>query len=288
MLLHLRFCMLTAELSAGLGNRLFALASALYLSKDCNEPLTIVWDVGNGFGATFQDLFELADSFPIYNISRDGFRSNPFLYLRSSSIIRKIERETTLLLRSGAIKVLFQHGNGYQTLRDLVIMEKNTHIDAYSYYLPGDVSNPAYYKGIMPSKKVLSFAEKDLIRIKSNTYGIHIRRTDHVDSIINSPTELFIDAISTVLADEPDATFYLASDSIDVINELQSMYGTQTILTQTNPILSRNSSEGAFCAFSDMLCLSKCKKIYGSHGSTFGKLASILGEKELIILHKED
>lgn len=280
--------MLTAELSAGLGNRLFALASAIHLSKDCNEPLTIVWDIGNGFGARFQDLFEMPNAYPIFNISRDGFHSSPLLYLKSRGIIRKLEHDTTLLLRSGAIKVLFQNENGYETLRDLVIMEKNIHIDAYSYYFPDNELNPKYYECITPSQKVLAFADKDLSKIKASTYGLHIRRTDHVDAISHSPTQLFVDMISSILSTEPGATFYLASDSLETIREITNTFGSDTILSQSNPVISRKSSEGAFCAFSDMLCLSKCRKIYGSYGSTFGKLASVLGNCELTILQDKE
>lgn len=45
-------------------------------------------------------------------------------------------------------------------------------------------------------------------QISSDTYGIHIRRTDHVDSIANSLLELFEEKIEEILLKEPEVRFF--------------------------------------------------------------------------------
>lgn len=279
--------MLYAELSAGLGNRLQALASAVHLAKICNEPITVVWDIGNGFGSKFRDLFDLPEDIPVYNITRGGFRSNPFLYLYSMRTVKKLHKETTLFLRSGGIYGINKEENGYQILQDLVKIEKNTHIDSYIGYFPEKELKPEYFSFIKPSQKILDFANPTISLLTDNTYGIHIRRTDHIDAIEHSPTVLFENTIREILAKDSDARFYVASDDTNVVNQLKKAFGNTHIISQASPVLSRNSKVGAFCAFTDMLCLSKCQKIYGSFGSTFSQLASLLGNTTLTVLKTE-
>lgn len=276
--------MIYSELSAGLGNRLLALASAIYLAKDCNEQLEVIWDVGNGFGAHFQDLFVVPPNVTIKNISRERFTKAPILSLLSRSYIQKLYKKTTLLLRSGGIKVIRDNGGGYDTIKQLIEIERDIHIDAYSCYLPPDKMCHDSFSMIKPSEQMKSFAQSTLKKLPNNCYGFHIRRTDHFDSISHSPTSLFIDKISELVEIDSTAVFYIASDDLDVIDEIQGHVGTAKIVTQDSRVLSRKSKQGALCAYTDMLCLSKCKTIFGSFGSTFSLVASLLGNCSLEIL----
>ena len=113
--------------------------------------------------------------------------------------------------------------------------------------------------------------------------GIHIRRTDNAFSIKESPTELFIKKIQEEIdIYKDDVCFYLASDSLDVKNEIVSIFGNK-IITFLKPT-SRNKKDGIIEAFVEMNVLSQTDKIYASFCSSFSETAHFLSNNEFEVL----
>lgn len=113
--------------------------------------------------------------------------------------------------------------------------------------------------------------------------GIHIRRTDNAESISRSPTELFERAIETEIEKNPNAQFYLATDSAEDQQRLISIFGSR-IIANANKTISRKTQQGMVDALVDLVCLSRSAKIFGSYWSSFSETAATLGETELIVL----
>jgi hypothetical protein len=108
--------------------------------------------------------------------------------------------------------------------------------------------------------------------------GVHIRRTDHIKCIENSPIEFFIDSMN----EEPtDTKFYLATDCLETKNKLKEIF-KERIITSAFP-LKRTSREGIRGALQDFVSLSNCSKIIGTKYSSFSEMAALYGSIELVV-----
>ncbi len=107
------------------------------------------------------------------------------------------------------------------------------------------------------------------------TYGVHIRRTDNTTSIMESPTELFIQRIKEEISLQPEIQFYLATDSEEDKKELLSIFGRRI---HTSPYAaSRSNVKGMKDALIEMYVLSRTQKIMGSVKSSYSETAAQIG-----------
>ena len=259
---------------AGLCNRLNAIASALaYKEKYPDIELTILWQKRRHCNCRFRDLFKQLPS--------------PYTQVKE------------LILQIKAIP-----GTRY----NLHIPEALRHIFGYDYsFLPGDSAdkfdeltknkkNVYVYKDNRFCKEILTqslatvFIPKDDIqcRIDSITrdwngkvIGLHIRRTDNIVSIKESPLAHFLEVINKETAQDAETRFYLATDDEEVKDKICSLYGDRII---TTPLcLERNSLQGMKDAVVDLYCLGYASKIYGSAHSTYSTFAAKLFDREIIV-----
>lgn len=117
---------------------------------------------------------------------------------------------------------------------------------------------------------------------KKRVIGIHIRRTDNVSSIKNSPLELFTEEMDKELAADRDVLFYVASDSLEEKRKLVDRYKEHIITSFEQP--QRNTPKGIIDAMVDLCALSRTEKIYGSSHSSFSELSARLTGIELKVL----
>jgi hypothetical protein len=106
----------------------------------------------------------------------------------------------------------------------------------------------------------------------SNTIGLHIRRTDHRESIAHSGIDKFIVLIDKHIAANAQATFFVATDDAETETHLKNKFG-ERIITRKKTSYARNNEKGIQDAVVDLYCLSKTKKIYGSFRSSFSQVA---------------
>ena len=144
-----------------------------------------------------------------------------------------------------------------------------------SYRNIGDIMSP----NRRLSRKIDDFVSE---KFGGCTIGIHIRRTDNVESIRNSPLSLFIEAIKREIAVDGDVRFFVASDSDEDKRKLLEMFGDRIITTFES--CDRNSRQGIENGLTDLYLLSRTYKIYGCFGSSFTEVASLIGNVELIVL----
>jgi len=112
----------------------------------------------------------------------------------------------------------------------------------------------------------------------SHTIGVHIRRTDNVDSIQNSPLELFEKTMDRMIMEQNDTLFYLATDDESVRFKLKEKY--QNRLITASGLISRSSEQGILDAVSELYLLSRCSLILGSYYSSFSEMAARIGGVE--------
>ena len=129
-------------------------------------------------------------------------------------------------------------------------------------------------------RQIDAFAEG----FSSHTIGVHIRRTDNKASILQSPTELFVDAIDKEVEQNDDTVIFLATDSEAIKDEMRSRYGRR--LLTAGDEADRNSITGIKGGVVDMYTLARTNRIYGSFQSSFSELASQIGGVEVHVLRK--
>lgn len=111
--------------------------------------------------------------------------------------------------------------------------------------------------------------------------GLHIRRSDHQTSKAISTTERFAEIVETELTNNPKSRFFISTDDKITKKELIDRHGDK-VLSNMVSSYDRNNDEAIIDAVVDLFCLSRTKKIYGSHHSTFSQTASDLGGIEEI------
>lgn len=118
-----------------------------------------------------------------------------------------------------------------------------------------------------------------------NWIGVHVRRTDHNDSIRESTLDCFTEKMKEAIADDQEVRFFLATDDQEVERELCAAFPGR-VFTYQDKVWGRNSRSGMESAIVDFLCLSRCRYILGSFNSVFSSFAATYGNTELIVCRK--
>lgn len=274
--------MIIVEPCAGLGNRFIALASAYHVAKELNRKMVVIWKEETVLGASMDKLFTLPQDVEVVSVKEYGYKLDFFGQLCGNLVTKAWRKKADAFFECDEIMNLYneQGRDGvkkrFEECKTVYVKATNPFWnifeieDAFGFITP----NPAI---IERKKEILKDAAgKKLV-------GVHIRRTDHIESITNSPLELFIQTMKDELIKEPATYFYLASDDRGVESELKEIFG-ERILTFKDKSLSRDSEQGIKDAYAEMLCLSAGSKIYGSFNSTFSVMASRLSNIPLHVV----
>ena len=264
--------MITLIPQGGLGNRMMTIASAIAFARQQNKPLRIIWHRDRKLNCTYRNLFKPIDSDRVY---LEDIKKLPLKFTMYVSNKRKIilfpVHLLTLLLR----KFRYAKTEAYLTYKNFESVKNkqgNILIQSSSKFLPYENLGDIFY----PTDALAEIINTNTKGFATKTIGLHIRRTDHVISIRESPLELFFEAIEKEIATDADIKFYLATDSYSEKEVMLKKYG-EHIITRQN-ILERKSEEGITEALIDLYSLSKTQKIYGSSWSSFSEVAANLGQ----------
>jgi hypothetical protein len=258
----------------GLCNRLRSIDSAIILSKSINKRLVVIWENNAELGAHFDDLFE-----PIPNVEFLPTEPKDFKKYKINTLLNKIPRKyysISPLIRNNEVKQYFKDKSNLIRVKKYNTILIETH---HAFLYPEDFS-------VFKPKQII---ENNINKVLGNfenkpTVGLHIRRTDHQESIKESPIALFEEAIRDELKHTPTAKFFLATDDNNVKVTLRKKFKDNIITNDF--LLSRKESDGVANAVIDLFMLSKTNKIYGSFGSSFSETAKHIGKNELIRLKR--
>jgi hypothetical protein len=274
--------MITLEPQGGLANRMRVIASGLWLMKESNQELEVIWNLNEDLNCNFDLLFH---------------------YMQDISIIDKREKDfyvchTNHPKLNKRIKGYFKNrllGMGYcinepdfynliwknkMAIDKIARKNKNIYISTCQEF----GSNYNEFKFFLPSQSIQQIIDEQVSKFNKNTIGIHIRRTDNVRSIAESPIELFISKMEKEVEKNSSVNFFLATDDKETEQHLLNRFGSKIIVYKK--VLDRNLERGIIDAVVDMYCLSNTKYIYGSYWSSFSDIASRVGNIELKVLIK--
>ena len=142
--------------------------------------------------------------------------------------------------------------------------------------------DPALLRSLRPVTEVARRIEQVTTHFTPHTVGVHIRRTDNAISCRESSTPLFVDAMNSRLAADPQTSFFLATDDATLKQQLVRRFDGR-ILTLTDPV-TRSSLAGMKHAVVDLYCLARTSGLIGSYWSSFTDTAAELGGMPVTIV----
>ena len=266
----------------GLANRMRMLESAYCYAKKYSAQLTVIWERNGILNARYADCFLPVEGARIIEADYNG-----------DSVISKLKRQwynaaewagttffTTKKLHDISLESILQNGQADEAaitfFDELAKKNKGIFIESCFEFYP----NPASFR-LSIQEEIQNKATASL-RQHPSVVGIHIRRTDNIDSINHSPLEKFIEKINSRLTISPSDAFYLSTDSEEVVHQLRDMFQDK-IITGVS-VRTRDSKEGIISALVDLYCLSQCKLILGSYKSSFSERAALIGNIPLQIV----
>lgn len=252
----------------GLANRIYTICAAISYCHTYNIELKIFWFKDKGMGATFSSLFEFVNQDNQIQLIDANWQH--YIYDRP--------RKKTLWIPYLFQKLIFNRrfyekdiyaGSILKDLTEACMQEKNIYLVHCHPFYP-----PKHFLYFIPKPEIQKMINERASFSPKNTIGIHIRRTDNIISIQQSPLKLFIKKIEEEIKNNPDIQFYLASDSLEEKEKLKNLFGNR-IITMDQPA-RRNTTEGIKEVIVELYTLSRTQKIYGSMNSSFSSLASDL------------
>lgn len=251
--------MLILSPHGGLCNRLRAIASANKLVNEYNDKLSIIWQVNNSLGCKFQDMFKINE----LDLQNDRFEFR----------IKGIRRSSDERYTQDTIDKFL---NNYK--KD---SSKKYCLETFSnFYYSND------YAWLELQDELKERLDGITNEFGDRTIGVHIRRTDNIDSINNSPIELFFEVMDGEIAKNQKTQFFVATDDISTKNEIINKYKDR-IITNKAYKTTRKSAVGMKDAAIDLFALAACDKIYGSFWSSFSEVAADIGNTELEVVKKD-
>jgi len=261
-----------------LANRMRALDSAIQLADDLQKNLNVVWKRTKLFNCKFEKLFK-------NNWNIKIFESGSILK-DNSTIERILVPYYKFLMRFSYEKYLYNTDINSLKEGDYNFAELSKYSKIYIQTGTNFFKKRKPYKGFEPIDELQDKITEVSQKFNDGTIGIHIRRGDNIISRQTSTTDDFIEQMNQALNSDPTANFFLATDSIEVENQMKKRFG-KCILTY-NKLLSRSSEKGIQDALIDLWCLSKTKEIIGSFWSSFSITAAELGSIHVKIVKKKD
>lgn len=273
--------MITLKPYGGLCNRIRSIDSLLAIVKPEKIPVRVIWENNSALYCNFNELFLLPDYvhitqkyfFPVAKISS------------ARGVMKQIVREAGIKIPLGYKKYLFekevmQLKNNNYNFRE-ILNYNSLYIESQNRFY----SNGNDFEDFIPNAQIQSRVNKITGDFSSNTIGVHIRRTDNVRAIKNSPLCSFISEMKDALSKNNDTIFFLATDS-SFVEETMSAIFSGRIIIQKNKKLSRKDPLAIQDALVDLLCLSKTKRMLGSYWSSFSDTAAAIGKIDLKIVNQ--
>lgn len=269
-----------AKALAGLANKLRVIESVVSLAKDLDSPVEIIWVPDWQMVAHYRDLFEPSELFSITE-------HNKFKYSRSSFSLNKYKKPLSKLINHYyGIDVAFNEADiagqvrpGHWNIRSMS-EGKTTYIDTCHNFYPYHYNFSWVRPVPVIADRIRNFEEKIKQR---NCIGLHIRRTDNISSVENSPDHLFENAIREEIRRDSYSVFFLATDDYKTQSHFIDLFGAERILIHPKKF-GRDSVDAIRDAVVDWILLTKCSKLYCSYYSSFSETVIAVSNAPAITL----
>lgn len=267
--------MIEQRVHAGLCNRMKEMASAIALARAAQQPLVVYWLKNRYLNCSFDRLFEPIPDVPVIDVETSPLRS----WLSADSLRYRFKtlRETAdLFLGNEQIEKYRADGTD---LVSLVSQADHTVVITY-YRFMKDVDSLADFR---PRQDISAEVERAWAGFGAGELtGVHIRGTDNAQALEKSPVDSFIARMEQEVEREPETRFFLATDDPETERVVRARF-LGSVVTRPK-VFARDKASGVRDALVDVLLLSRCRLIIGSHWSSFSETAAELGGVRLEIV----
>lgn len=270
---------------SGLANRIRVIISGLALADLLNQNLTVIWRKDAALYCDFYDLFEPQQKFKVVKygalakLLQLGEKHNRVKSAVGKMVYRSLSINFTLFDKN-VEKYVWSTGVNRLNTGILPNDFRNGYISTcHEFYF-----DRMYFKYLAPAEHIKEIIAKTVAKFSKKTVGVHIRRTDNVESITASPLQAFVDVMARDIANDRDVNFFLATDDPAVEEMLIERFPKKII--RYKKVFSRQEVKGIQDAMVDLYCLSETNKIYGSYYSSFSEMASRIKNIPLEIIKK--
>lgn len=266
---------LTLIPQGGLCNRLRAILSVASLVEEhqIDADIRVGWSVSAECAARFDQLFLPLDM-PRLQIAARRWYDRPITRqnLHWPAIVRRGKYAAQFCNTPPAVDLLqrlLQPGRG--------TVYVSTGIAFCDY-------SPQYVRRLRLLPHLQHEVERLSNAFDAHTIGVHIRRTDHVTAIAESPDYLFEQALQDAINADPDARFFIATDDTALKTRLAARFPGR--ITSQDCRGTRSDLRGMEEAVVDLWTLARCSRIIGSYWSSFSDTAAELGGIPLTVIRK--
>lgn len=263
----------------GLANRMRAIDSAYNMTIDNESILDVFWIKDKGLNCDYSSIFNPRS----FIHDSKGRIINLLFYLNRKLRVCRIMN--SYLDKSHLLRIFTEED--YNSLAAYATNKKNRHrviiIKSFSAFYPCNEFNQKIF---IPKPEIEELIKSETDQFKNSTVGVHIRRGDNIDSIINSPLELFEEKMAKELEGSPDTNFYIASDDCGIKEYFENSFKWKERIIIPKGEISRNTKDGIIQAVVELFALSRTRKIIGSYWSSYSEMASLLGNIELDVVKR--
>lgn len=247
---------------SGLGNRMRAWMTTSAFAEYLDVPYVMKWRIDDAIGQTsFEELFEIPDNMQY----ETGRRYQPDV--------------DTFWIKKNYPNNNF-HGRFIEGNYDLTQKEFQKYVDNQKRH-------------IKPLPHIQKQFEKFKLELDiENCIGLHIRRTDLKEQH-KTPDWWFDREIQKEIDNNSNVRFFLATDNKWTEEKFMMKYSDYFNKTERDfdehpdgekyPGGARQRHSPIAQALIDMMLLGCTQKVYGCHGSSFGRLGAWMGKKKFII-----
>ncbi len=286
---HIRYCDVFSKDSLG-GIKVRVIEYKVFKATDLKEvlpdPVKVVSElyrrfIYNGFRKKLDRALEgknFVDFAPPPEVGWEGKSFENFMSLSAFKVKEIVKKEGTAKLAVHAFSdILFDGGDVNSDKTGMKDQGSSGPVDLSCIRFREDLVSEAERIVPLPADSTSSGGNT------GDTIGLHIRRTDHAAATEISSTDGFISAIEKEIEADPNVRFFLATDSPEEEKNLKDKFGDRIIIQQDKS-WGREDKASMRSGILDMLCLSRCKKIYGSYKSAFSEFAARYGGIKLIVV----
>ena len=265
----------------GLANRMKAIDAGIALAHEIGSRLKVIWFKDQGLNCRFNQLFEsfdhanieVVEATTVHLITHDRPRRKNF---RIPSIFQKISFDACLY--ESEVTQLFYQNFDFANWAS----QRQVYIASCVYFHPNNSTDA--FKMFKPIPILQKKIDEVCAKFSANTIGVHIRRTDNIASIEQSPTELFVERIQEAIQNKPTTQIYLATDSEEEKRILKSRFKEHIITNEREA--TRTSVVGVQDALIELYALSNTSLIYGSMKSSYSETAAQINNIPYELLKK--
>jgi hypothetical protein len=251
------------------------IASALALAEAAGQKLDVYWLKNKYLNCSFDRLFEPIEGVRVVSVETNRWRA--LLSLRSLNYrLRVVRAPIDLFLGNEQIE---RYRADSVDMVPLVAEAK--HCVIITYY--SHFATSAHLELFHPKEEILAEVEAATAGLDVGSFvGVHIRGTDNAEAAERSPLEAFLTRMRQEVEKDPAVRFFLATDSGATEHAVKERFPGRVVALPK--VFARNKAAGVRAALADLLVLSRCRSILGSHWSSFTNMAAELGGVQVEIV----